>query len=147
MSVFAAVARSDRINEVVASTQLLADAELGEDAAQQVVGAECARDLVQMVLREAQIFRQQFACAAFTQRVTASFALSERASQCVEVTEPGHEGAFSAVKTHVFGEVALEQIDAIALISGEGEVDAERGLPRGGRTAAQVDLVVDDGER
>lgn len=43
--------------------RLLADAEAGEDPAQEVVGAECTGDFAQGLLCKAQVFRQQLASA------------------------------------------------------------------------------------
>src|SRR5690606_29153648 len=100
-----------RLSRLVA--RLLADTEAGEDASQQVVGAESAGDFSEGLLRMAQIFGEQFAGAHQRQLRAAVLEVLLSLQQRLEMAAARAEAAFSRLLiTHAGLQVFAQQIKA-----------------------------------
>ena len=92
----------------------LADAEAGEDAPQQVIGAEGASDPAQSLLGHTQILGQQLASAHQGELIAAVLKVLLRLQQRFEVAPPSAEAALCGLLiTHAGLQVLAQQIEAI----------------------------------
>src|SRR5262245_802581 len=104
----AAPTRSARQSSDVVSA-LFADAEAREDAAEQVIRREFAGDLVQVLLRGAQLLGDELAGAALAKLTLGGFDMSSGASERIQMPlARRHGAAFRRLKSHARLQVSAQ---------------------------------------
>ena len=92
---------------------LLADAELGEDATEKVVGGYRARDRAECLLAEPQLFGQQLAGPRFCERALAGLEVLESLAQGAHVA-PARRETPAAFVTRLLAYVSAQRVEPLA---------------------------------
>jgi len=94
--------------------RLLANAEGGKNASQEIFRGELTGYLAQRLMSQAQLFRHNFTTAVDKRRLALA-QVTVGLLECRQVAAPRHEGPFATLLvTHQLFEVVTQQIDAVA---------------------------------